>query len=91
LERITQLQGQGPNLASTTTYQDNKTIREVGSLKVRFIPHCETNQFCGFSTEASRFYENHLVFHVSLLEPYHTFTILGRIHDPPPPIEGDGE
>jgi hypothetical protein len=33
----------------------------------------------------------HHVFHVSLLEPYHAFTILGRIHDPSPPIEVDGE
>jgi hypothetical protein len=31
------------------------------------------------------------VFHVSLLEPYHTFTILGKIHDPLPPIKVDGE
>jgi hypothetical protein len=31
------------------------------------------------------------MFHVSILEPYHTFTILGIIHDPPPPIEIDGE
>ncbi len=29
----------------------------------------------------------HLVFHVSLLEFYHASTILGRIHDPLPPIE----
>jgi len=33
----------------------------------------------------------HLVFHVSLLEPYHTSTILGRICDPPPPIKVNGE
>jgi hypothetical protein len=33
----------------------------------------------------------HRVFYVSLMEPYHAFTILGRIHDPPPPIEIDGE
>jgi hypothetical protein len=33
----------------------------------------------------------HPMFHVSLLEPYHAFTILWRIHDPPPPIEVDGE
>jgi hypothetical protein len=31
------------------------------------------------------------VFHVSLLEPYHAFTIPKRIHDPPPPIKVDGE
>ncbi len=40
---------------------------------------------------AFSFYENHLVFHVSLLEPYHMSTIIGRIHDPPPLIEGDDE
>jgi len=33
----------------------------------------------------------HHVFHVSLLEPYHMFTIPRRIHDPPPSIEVDGE
>jgi hypothetical protein len=31
----------------------------------------------------------HLMFHVSLLEPYHAFTNPRRIHDPP--IEVDGE
>jgi hypothetical protein len=31
------------------------------------------------------------MFHVSLLEFYHTSTIPGRIHDPPPPIQIDGE
>ncbi len=33
----------------------------------------------------------HLMFHVSLLEPYHASTIPGRIHDPVPPIEVDDE
>ncbi len=33
----------------------------------------------------------HHVFHVSLLEFYHTSTIPRRIHDPFPPIEIDGE
>jgi hypothetical protein len=33
----------------------------------------------------------HHVFHVSLLELYHMFTILRRIHDPPPPIKVGGE
>jgi hypothetical protein len=33
----------------------------------------------------------HLVFHVFLLEPYHTSIIPRKIHDPPPPIEIDGE
>jgi hypothetical protein len=33
----------------------------------------------------------HLVFHVSLLEPYHTFTDPRRGHDPLPSIEVAGE
>ncbi len=33
----------------------------------------------------------HHVFYVSLLEPYHAFTIQGRIHETLPPIEIDGE
>jgi len=31
------------------------------------------------------------MFHVSLLEPYHVFTIPRRTHNPPPPIIVDGE
>jgi hypothetical protein len=33
----------------------------------------------------------HLVFHVSLLQPYHTSIILKRIYDLLPPIEVNGE
>jgi hypothetical protein len=33
----------------------------------------------------------HLVFHVSLLKPYHVFSIPGRTHEPSPPIAVDGE
>ncbi len=33
----------------------------------------------------------HLVFHVSLLEPNHVSTILGRTHEPPSPIIVDDE
>jgi len=33
----------------------------------------------------------HCVFYVSLLEPYHASTILGRMHNPFPLIEIDGE
>jgi hypothetical protein len=33
----------------------------------------------------------HHVFHVSLLKPYHASTIIGKIHDPLPPIEIDGD
>jgi hypothetical protein len=33
----------------------------------------------------------HLVFHVSLLKPYHVSIIPRRTHEPPPPIVVDGE
>jgi hypothetical protein len=33
----------------------------------------------------------HLMFHVSLLEPYHTSTIPRKTHEPHPPIVVDGE
>ncbi len=33
----------------------------------------------------------HLMFDVSLLEPYHAFTILRRTHEPPPLIVVNGE
>jgi hypothetical protein len=33
----------------------------------------------------------HLMFHVSLLEPNHVSTILGRTHEPPSPIIVDDE
>jgi hypothetical protein len=33
----------------------------------------------------------HVMFHVSLLEPYHASTILGRTHEPPPLIVVNGE
>jgi hypothetical protein len=33
----------------------------------------------------------HVMFHVSLLKPYHVSTNPRRIHDPFPPIEIDGE
>jgi hypothetical protein len=33
----------------------------------------------------------HPVFHVSLLEPYHAFTIPGKTHEPFPPIIIHGE
>jgi hypothetical protein len=33
----------------------------------------------------------HHVFHVSLSEPYHASTILGRICEPPPPNEVNDE
>ncbi len=42
----------------TTTHQNNKAIREVGSLKARSIFHCETNQCHGFLTQTSKIYEN---------------------------------
>ncbi len=38
------------------------------------------------------FMKIHHVLHVTLLrQPYHMFIIVGKIHDPPSPIEDDGE
>ncbi len=50
--------GRGPSVALMTTYQDNKTIREMGSSKARSNFHCEINQCCGFPVQAFKFYEN---------------------------------
>ncbi len=44
-----------------------------------------------FQFKLPSFMKIHLVFHVSLLEPYHASTILRRICDPLPPIEVDGK
>jgi hypothetical protein len=44
-----------------------------------------------FLTQASKFYENPSFVSFFLLELYHVSTIIGRIHDPFPPIEVDGE
>jgi hypothetical protein len=45
-----------------------------------------------FQFKLSVFMKIHHVFHVSLLgRPYHVFLIVGRIHDPPSPIENNGE
>ncbi len=91
MKGTTQLQGQGPSLLSMITYQDNKAIRKVGSLETKSIPHCETNQCHGFQLKLPNSMKIHHVFHVSLLEPYHMFTIPRKIHDPFPPIEVNGE
>jgi len=58
LEVTTQLQGQGPSLVSMTTYQNNKVIREIGSLEARSIPHCKTKHCHSFPIQTLRFYEN---------------------------------
>jgi hypothetical protein len=91
LKRTTQLQDGGPSLASMTTYQDNKAIREVGSVDVRFIPHCEQINAIAFQLKLLGSMKIHPMFHVSLLESYHVSTIRRKIHDPLPRIEIDGE
>jgi DNA relaxase NicK len=57
-EITTQLQSQGSNLISMTTYQNNKAIIEVKSSKARSIFHCETNQCHGFPIQVYKFYGN---------------------------------
>jgi hypothetical protein len=53
---------------------------------------CETNQCRGFPIQVFRFYENPSCVSCFLIKflPYVSI-ILRRIHDPPPPIEIDGE
>jgi len=78
-------------LASMTTYQDNNVIIKVKSLKVRSTPHLQTVNVVVFQLKFIGSMKICLMFHVSLLEPYHASTNPRRIHDPLPPIEVDGE
>jgi hypothetical protein len=73
-----------------TTYQNNKAIQEVRSLKTRSIFHCETNQCHGFWTQTFRFYEIPSCVSYFLVGTLHVFTIPRRIHDPFPFIEVNG-
>jgi hypothetical protein len=91
LKGTTQLQGGGSGLASMTTYQDKKAIREVGLVEFRFIPHCEQINAMAFQLKLPSSMRIHPMFHVFLLEPYKVFTIPRKIHDPLPPIEVNGE
>jgi len=74
-----------------TTYQNNKAIREVRSSKAGPFFIVKQVNVMAFQLKLLGSMRIHLMFHVSLLEPYHASTILGRIHDPPLPIEIDGE
>jgi hypothetical protein len=74
-----------------TTYQGNKAIKKVKSLKARSIPHLQTINVVVFQLKFIGFMKIRLMFHVSLLEPYHASTNPRKIHDPLPPIEVDGE
>jgi hypothetical protein len=74
-----------------TTYQDNKAIKKVKSSKARSIPHLQTINVVVFQLKYIGFMKIHLMFHVSLLEPYHPSTNPRKIHDSLPPIEVDGE
>jgi len=91
LKGINHLKGWGLSLASITTYQNNKAIREVGLSKVRSILHCETNQCHGFPIQASKFYENPSYVSCFLIGTLPHVYHPKKNHDPPPPIEVDGE
>jgi hypothetical protein len=78
-------------LASTTTYQNNKAIEKVGSLEVRPFLIVKHINVVAFQFKLLSSMRIHLMFHISLLEPYHTFIIPKSIHDPFPPIEVVGE
>jgi hypothetical protein len=74
------------------TYQDNNAIKEVGLSKARSIFFIvKPINVMAFQLKLLYSMKIHRVFHVSLLEPYHAFTIPQRIHDPLPPIEFNGE
>jgi len=79
-------------LVTITTYQNKKTIKEVGSSSTRSIFHCETINVVTFQFKLLSSMRIHHVFHVSLLEPYdHAHTILEIIHNPLPHIEIDNK
>ncbi len=70
---------------------NNKAIKEVRSLEVKSILHCETNQCRGFPTQASKFYEN--PFYVSCFL-VGTLSCVYHFRNNPwslPPIEVNGE
>jgi hypothetical protein len=71
-------------------YQNNKTIKEVGHQKLGPFFIVKQINVVPFQLKLLGSMKIHLVFHVSSLEPYHVSTNLGRIHDPPPPIEVNG-
>ncbi len=73
-----------------TTYQDNKAIKEVGSLEARSIFHYETNQCHDFLIQVFRFYENPSCVSCFLVGTLPNFTIPRIIHDPLSHIEVDG-
>jgi hypothetical protein len=76
-------------------WQHIKTTRPLQKLNNHRLGQfliCETNQCRGFPIQVFRFYENPSCVSCFLIKflPYASI-ILRRIHDPPPPIEIDGE
>jgi hypothetical protein len=74
-----------------TTYQNNKTIRELDHQKLGPFFIVKQVNVMVFQLKLRNSMRIHLLFHVSFLEPYHISTIPRRIHDPPTPIEVNGK
>ena len=74
-------------MATTTTHQDYSPMREVGLSAIRSFRIIGKINDVAFCLELPPQLRIHPVFHSFLLEPYQESTILGRITQPPPPIE----
>jgi hypothetical protein len=76
---------------------DNKILKTIWSLekldyqRLGSFTIVKQINIVAFQLELVDSMKIHPMFRVSLLEPYHVSTILGRTHKPPPPIIVDDE
>ncbi len=79
---------------SGISQQHIKTTRPLEKLDhQKLCPFIITKQISvmAFKFKLLGFMRIHSMFHISLLEPYHTSTISRKIHDSPPSIKINGE